>query len=272
MKTTRRIAISAAALIAIAMSGCVELETMSSDGTETDVRRQAVTVVPEFMITGTDSMPDSLFVSELGLTVSEIRLEPMWTTESLAYSTREAFVVNFDIASGETNRIEEALELPVAGRYLVSIRLEPRAGEGDEDPASFTLDGFVSGTRDGQLLDESMDGRPQPMPFDNTDTGNDNLSDQHAYPEEWTPFEYRSRRAVFFTFNDVPLEAGEQFLSFSFDVRDWALDVVEPISNAVNSSGTWVESVDATNQIDSSGKGGEALIRTGVVRSDRRPR
>lgn len=251
------------------MSGCVDIETPGSAGSETDTRQQAVTVVPEFMITGSDTMPDNLYVTDLGLTVSEIRLEPMWSNDSLAYSTREAFVVNFDIASGEVVRTEEALELPDEGRYLVSVRLEPTTDPATGEPASFSLDGFVAGKRT-RLLDE-MDGRPQPMPFDKTQDNSD-ISDRHAYPDEWTPFSYRSRRAVFYTFNDVELSSGAQYLTFSFDVRDWAIEVVEPISNAVESSGDYNDSVDVTSQIDGAGKGAEALIRTGVVHADKRPR
>ena len=271
MKRTQHIVTSLTALVAIAMAGCVDIESVGSSDSATATRHQAVTVVPEFVITGADTMPETLFVSELGLTVSEIRLEPMWSNESLAYSTREPIVVEFDIADGQTVRTEQSLELPAQGRYLVSIRLEP-ADMGEGEPASFSLDGFVAGDRQQpQIMEDTMDGRPQPMPFDQKQDTDDEITDKEAYPQQWTPFEYRSRRAVFYTFNDVDLEGGQQFLTFSFDVRDWAIDVVEPISNAVRSS-TDNDSVDVTNQIDSSGKGAEALIRTGVVRSDRRPR
>lgn len=267
----QRLVLCAAALCAIALAGCVDSEQPGTFGSETSTRKQAVTVVPEFVITGVDAIPKSLFVTDLGLTVSEIRLEPMWSTDSLAYSTREPIVVGFDIANGEAARTTAPLELPAGGRYLVSIRLEPIASNEGADPASFSLYGFLDD--DGvkaELGDPEVEGRPQPMPFNKSQDGE--LIDQQAYPREWTPFEYNSKRAVFYTFNDVVFEPGAQFLTFSFDVRDWAVDVMEPISNAVRSSGAWDDSVDVTNQIDSSGNGVEALIRTGVVRSDNRPR
>lgn len=267
----KRIFVSTAALATLGLvMGCGEQETVGTADAQHDVRRQAVTVVPEFVITGAEAIPSSLFVTELGLTVSEIRLEPMWSTESLADATREPLAVSFDLAHGESVRTNDALQLPAAGRYLVSIRLEPATTADGAAESSFSLDGFVA-ERQGQLLDDTMDGRPQPMPFDQTQKSDSEITDAAAYPAEWTPFEYRSKRAVFFTFNDVTLEPGSQFLTFSFDVRDWAVDVVEPISNAVKSSAEWDESVDVTNQIDSTGNGVEALVRTGVVRSDRRP-
>ncbi len=270
VKRNHRIVISVAALATMSIAGCVDNEAVGTFGSSTSVRQQAVTVVPEFIITGADAIPESLFVTQLGLTVSEIRLEPMWSKDSLAYSTREAVAINFDIAAGQTTQAQEALELPAAGRYLVSIRLEPTAAEDGQEPASFSLDGFVAGQRTQPIVDDTSDGRPQPMPFDKTED-NAELTDRHAYPTQWTPFEYNSKRAVFYTFNDVELEAGTQSLTFSFDVRDWAADVMVPISNAVRSSGGWDDSVDVTNQIDSTGNGVEALIRTGVVRSDRNP-
>lgn len=262
--------IALAALALATFTGCVDNAPIGSVGSTTDVRRQGVTAVPEFVVTGTDTVPDSLFLTKLGLTVSEIRLEPMWSTDSLAYSTRNSMPIQFDLEDGQTIQTDEALELPTAGRYLVSIRLEPSAAAEGEEPASFRLDGFVAGQQE-RVVDSNMDGWPQPMPFDENQNDGE-LSDSPEYPVEWTPFEYHSKRAVFFTFNDVELQAGEQFLTFSFDVRDWAVDVAEPISNAVETSQRWNDdSVDVTNQVDSTGTGVEALIRTGVVRSDRRP-
>lgn len=269
MKRIQRILIPTAALIAISMAGCVDTEEMGTPGSDNDVRKQAVTVVPEFVITGSEQMPDSLFVTELGLVVSEIRLEPTWSG-SLAYTTRDPMLIDFDVANGQTTEIDQAVELPDEGRYLVSIRLEP---VGDDDNASsFSMNGFVldDDDTDEKIVDDTMDGEPQPMPFNPDDSKNDILSDRQADPEEWRPFDYHSKRAVFYTFSDVVFEPGEQYLTFSFDVRDWAVEVVEPISNAVRTNQTDSDSVDVTKQVDGAGTGVEALIETGVVQSARR--
>ena len=276
VKRNNLLSIALTTTLGLVASACVDNTTARTPGAHSETRTQAVTAVPQFMITGTDAMPDSLFVSELALTVTEIRLEPMWSMDSLAYTTRDALKVDFDIAEGQTLQTAGELALPEPGRYLVSIRLEPADESTADNSASFSMDGFVAGQEDDdkQAVPETMDGRPQPMPFDAsaTDTTSaEELTDSQAYPDEWTPFQYHSRRAVFFTFNDVELSEGTQALTFTFDVRDWAIDVLEPISNAVRSSSGVDESVDATNQIEGSGNGVEALIRTGVVRSDQIP-
>lgn len=245
------------ALIALATSvACVDNVTAEAATSHADTRVQAVTAIPEFVITGLERVPESLHLTNLGLTVSEIRLEPMWSAESLAYSTRRASMIDFALDEGQTTAVGEELELPVTGRYLVSIRLEPV-----EAVPSFHVEGFVA---DGERADgEDGDGWPQPMPFDEETATADG---------EWTPFEYQSRRAVFFTFNDVELSYGEQFLTFAFDVREWANGVHEPISHAVERSQRLNDnSVDVTQQLDSTGNGMDVVMRTGVVRSGQHP-
>ena len=271
MKTTNLMKIASAALLAASAAGCVDVEMSGPDSTMFVDRQQAVMVVPEFSISGTDAIPESLYLTELGLAVSEIRLAPMAGDQSLAYTTRDAKFLRFDLARGETVRTTDAVELPAAGRYLVSIRLEPIEVEGETETMSFTANGFVV---DGSQIDDSVgstsDGEPQPMPFDpKSSTGTDDLSDSEAYPEAWSPFQYSSKRALFYTFSDVDLQPGTQILTFSFNVFDWAVDVVEPISNAVRANET-DQSVDVSKQVDSWGTGAEALIETGVVHTERR--
>lgn len=270
MKRTNQILIAAAGLAVMAMAGCVDMEVTGDDDPVLVERQQAVTVVPEFSISGAEALPESLYVTELGLAVTEIRLEPMTTSDSLAYSTREPIFVEFDVASGELTRTHQPVELPSSGKYLVSIRLEPVDLE-DGESSSFTMNGFVAGGSPlDATADETNDGRPQPMPFDGGTMTDDQMTDRQAYPQQWTSFEYRSKRAVFFTFDDVEFDEGEQFLTFNFDVHDWAFEVVEPISNAVRTNQTESDNVDVTKQVDGSGTGVEALIQTGVVRTDRR--
>lgn len=256
-----------AAVAATPLMGCVDVDLGGPDVAERTTVEQGVTVVPEFSISGTDAIPESLYITDLGLTVSEIRLEPL-TTSSLAYSTREATSLHFDLAGEETLLTADPVELPHAGRYLVSIRLEPVDGSADVT-SSLSAQGFVIESGDA-AVDDVSDGEPQPMPFDpKADATDDEVGDASAYPTEWTPFQYHSKRAVFYTFSDVEFEAGEQVLSFSFNLHDWAGGVAEPISNAVRANRT-DDSVDVTNQVDSSGTGAEALMETGVVRTVRR--
>lgn len=258
-----------AACATLSVAGCVDMDLGGPGSTELEQRQQAVSVVPEFTITGTDAVPASLYLTDLGLAVSEIRLEPLSSPSSLAYSTRDSMLVEFDLSQNQTTRTGEVVELPSAGRYLVSIRLEPIVVEGVET-SSFSAHGFVIDDHVNQPIDEVADGEPQPMPFDPGTVTDGHLTDKQEFPTEWTPFDYQSKRAVFYTFSDVEFAEGQQFLTFSFDVRDWAVEVVDPITNAVRANKT-DDTVDATKQIESSGTGAEALIETGVVRTDRRP-
>ncbi len=257
--------ILAASIAALSMAGCVDVDPGLGTTTPLETKQQAVTVVPEFAVSGIDAVPDSLYLTELGLTVSEIRLEPV-STNTLAYSTREAMRIRFDLAGNETVREAGPIEVPHPGRYLVSIRLEPSVDD-DGIESSLSARGFVV-EQAGAKLGEVSDGEPQPMPFDEGQKDG-RLTDAGEYPSEWSPFQYHSRRAVFYTFSDVEFEEGEQILTFAFDLRDWAVDIVEPISNAVSANDT-DDDVDVTKQVDSSGTGAEALIETGVVRTVRR--
>lgn len=274
VKTNLVFKFASAALLAplfIGAAGCVDVEMGGPSAIDYVDRHQAVTVVPEFAITGTEAVPESLYLTELGLAISEIRLAPMTGNDSLAYTTRDGKFLRFDLARGETVQTTEGVELPAAGRYLVSIRLEPIDVEGQDETLSFSAHGFVvdENSTVGDDIGKTSDGEPQPMPFDpKTATGQ--LTDKEAFPSAWTPFQYHSKRALFYTFSDVEFKQGTQYLSFSFNIFDWAAGAAEPISNAVRANDT-DESVDVSKQVDSWGTGAEALIETGIVRTVRRP-
>ena len=256
----------------LGLAGCADLEGGPSVDQSTSTREQAVVVTPEFLINGADGMPDNLQVTDLDLTVSEIRLEPMTSArDGLAYTTSDPFVVHFDVDGGQDTISHKPVELPRSGHYLVSIRLEPYAFEGDSDTASFRMSGFVADTSDETAdLGKDTDGRPQPFPWE--PAPDDEMTDQQAEPPQWTRFHYASKRAVFYTFDDVDFSPGSQYLTFSFDARDWGVEVADPISKAVRQGETTSENpngVDVTQEVDSTGNGVDALIETGVVRTDR---
>jgi hypothetical protein len=270
----------AGVIAAFAVASCAGVDGEQGEAAE---REQSVTVVPEFSVTGTAALPDKLFLSELGLTISEIRLEPISSDlGSIAYSTRNATRLQFDVASGETVKLGEPVELPTSGRYLVSVRLEPisevehsEAGSVETVTPSFSLSGFVAGEGvlrvDPRYDSTRSDGSPVPMPFDENETDEDSMQDMPALPTEWTPFHYNSRRSVFFTLNEVEFEAGKQYLSFEFDVHDWALELVEPLLTAVKHTNEVgeprEEGIDVTNPLESTGHGAESLFENAEVRA-----
>lgn len=282
LQTIKNFAI--AGVFATAALGCGDVDFGTPDQAKSVEREQAVTVVPEFSVSGTSELPGELYLSQLGLTISEIRLEPLETEYgSIAYSTRNPTRLSFDVARGETLKLGEPIQLPSAGRYLVSVRLEPiteieESDEGAREKISPSLSvaGFIAGEGvvgvDPRYDEKRSDGSPVPVPFDEREDSEDGeMQDMPALPTEWTPFHYDSQRSVFFTLNEVEFDAGRQYLSFDFNVQDWALDLVDPLLNAVrhNSDSPTGPSdgVDVTSPLDSTGHGAESLFENASVRT-----
>ncbi len=255
-------------------AGCAEAITESPDTAPTQTAQQAVTVVPTFSIDGISELPEQLHITKIGLAVSEIRLEPLnSTSNSVVYSAVDAEVYTFDVANGEIVHEGTPIELPEPGRYLVSIRLEPVEADNDELVSSFAVNGFVA--QSSLRVDPRADGvdhnQPLPDPFDQGGEAQpeqgDDLVDAPETPDSWTPFHYHSERAVFFPLNDVEFEPGQQSLEFAFDLQNWGVDLVGPISRAVerdeSAQGSRRNGVDVSRHLDSSGQGTEAFVQRG---------
>ncbi len=280
--------VALAGILAASLVSCGDVDLGTPDGADTEQRQEAVTVVPEFSISGTAELPEDLHLSALGLTISEIRLEPVDSgNDAVAYSTRSATQLLFDVENSETVKVGEAVELPTDGRYLVSVRLEPiaetvesEAGSSEHVSPSFSVAGFVAGDGilrvDPRYDDKRSDGSPVPMPFDEDGdedeaASSDELHDSPALPTEWTPFHYDSRRSVFFTLNEVEFHPGSQVLSFNFDVHDWALELVDPLLSAIQHNDDLSSApdtgIDVTSPLESTGHGAEALFENASVRT-----
>jgi hypothetical protein len=250
-------------------TSCVDtVEEFAQPGSYS-TQQQSVVVAPQFEIIGVDALPENLHVTEINLRVSEILLQPIDRPNSLAYSFAQPFAPRFDLARGETVRAFDGVEVP-RGRYLVSLRLEPvPLDETEIDPHSFEMYGFVAEGPSIHHDEVASDGTPVPLPFkenEEDDRSEGEFTDRPEYPDQWTPFIYESKKTEFFTFSNVEFTPGQQFLTFRFDVRSWALEVVQPISKAVrNNDALDQEGVDATNVIEGSGSGARALIESGVV-------
>lgn len=264
--------LAASALLALGTS-CVDNVDDYAGPTGYSTQQQPVVVAPQFEIVGVDELPDNLQVTEIGLRVSEILLQPIDRPNSLSYSFSRPFAPRFALAEGETVRSFDGVEVP-QGRYLVSLRLEPvPLEETDVDPTSFEMYGFVAEGPSLHNDEVSSDGTPVPLPFkegEGDDRDENEFTDRPDYPEQWTPFIYESKKTEFFTFSNVEFTPGEQYLTFRFDVRSWAFDVVQPISKAVRNGSANDEGVDATNVIEGSGAGARALIESGEVEILRR--
>jgi hypothetical protein len=268
------------AMLAITAASCADTEAEAPVVQEVETRTQTVTVVPTFSIAGISSLPADLHLSELGFVISEIRLEPLaGNAGSVAFSAVKPEIIKFNVAHGETQRFGDSIELPRPGRYLVSVRLEPiDSGQNGDLISSFEVSGFVAQSGGDSRYAIGEDGeRPTPHPFDPDDDeikgDADGLSDNPETPDTWTPFYYHSERAVFFTLNDVEFEAGEHQLEFTFDIHNWAFDIVDPISRAVSNDGVIgadSEGIDISRHLDSSGQGAESFVTSGRVSAMRR--
>ena len=262
-----------AGALALVSAGCGEMNR--TDDGEVRTRKDAVKIVPQFKLEGTENLPDELRIGNLGLAVSEIQLTPNNPSDSIAYSTREALGLDFRVADGQIVREGAEMTLPEAGDYDVSLRLEPGRGRESraENPYSLRVSGYVAGDGvvrvDPRDSGEESDGHPVPFPADpdrTSDSDDEPVSDKPGLPKQWTPFEYESRKSVVYTLDEVEFRDGRQILSFSFDADKWALEVVEPLSQAVQTdtapkrtSREGRSVVDVTQEIDKLGEGPEAL-------------
>lgn len=269
MNSIKKLSVLLGLLVVMGSAGCADFEASMDESDEFEEQSQAIMVTPEFAIHGLKDIPRGLHLTELGLAISEIRFQPvMATTSGIAYSTSEPFRLVFDVENEEAIKRLDAIEFPTAGRFVVSIRLEATE-EDASGQGSLSMSGLVASEgvrrKDPRTnSDGRFDGNPLPLPFDKR---REDAQDDC----EWTPFQYNSKRAVFYTFSDVELKPGEQTLSFDFNIQDWAGELVEPIARAVQnvSSPDFGDTggVDVTTQIDSIGWGAEALMEGASVRA-----
>jgi hypothetical protein len=273
MNKSRLIKMSLTTLALLHTSACVDVDSIGQGQDNISQRKQAVVVTPEFSLEGAELLPDHLFLTQMGLLVSEVRLTPLVSNASgVAYSTAEAMPLTFDVSKGEFTQIGRSVTIPSPGRYVVSIRLEPLVAH-NQELGSLSVEGFIAEAVDVANPTQTSDGTPLPLPFDERPTDADQLGDAAGSPVVWTPFSYNSKRTVFYTMNQVELVPGNQKLEFSFNLQDWASGAVEPISNAIknNPSANAEGGVDVTRQIESIGQGVDAMVQTGVVRIDELP-
>lgn len=276
----------AAGLCAASMGGCAD--TAGPDG-PMETAEGPVTVVPEFRLQGTDNLPERLQLQDLGLAVSEIQLTPVNPDEGVAYTNRKPMGVDFRVGDGETSKQGRELKLPEAGKYDVSLRLEPvradRTNGGTAgDNYSFQLAGFVAGDGivrvDPHGEDDEQSGDPIPFPAspkrqDDAEDEEQRVSDKPALPKQWTPFEYRTDKSVVYTLDEVQFGSGRQILSFSFDAEEWALELIKPLAEAVRHKTAPEQDVgarqviDVTREIDRLGEGPEGLADHMTVRAVR---
>jgi hypothetical protein len=283
-ENTRSIVIVALCLVVVAW-GCgeeaivLELEEVSADS-EVSSEKSAI-ITPEFQLSGLEGVPFDLTIDELGLGISEIRLEPVNGDGGIAYSTSQPFHLHFDLAGGELAVQRGAVELPETGHFLISVRLEPldEVDDGDYLGGSLGMAGRIrsdgaafsdesangeeasNGSGESESGGEEHDSDPIPLPFDL----------YHSLERgDWTPFKFTSDQVVFYTFSDVELVAGGQVLTFDFNLRDWATGAVAPLLDNVEKSladpDLDQEIIDITQDFDSpDAMGPESLMNAGTV-------
>lgn len=284
---------------AASLSACVEYVDPLGDAQDEVTRQSPISIQPEFSIEGIERLNDVLVLEQLGLSISEIRLEPLDGEDDLAYSFVRPQQLRFDISSGQRSVLGEPIELPRAGRYLVSIRVEPVNVRGEDGntqrSSSFAMSGQVAYTTEEQSAKPgTMSEGPIPRPFRNdvrpkgedggsADGSSSNCRFKRCPAQTWAPFSYHSERAIFYTIDEVHIADGSQHLSFSFDIESWGAEVAEPISRAVGDHSVvdpadpaapppafdHKHGFDITRQLDSMGYGIDALVERAFVEIDR---
>jgi|GEM_PF-2891341 len=275
-------------MLAMLLGGCGDASLVGVGEGGYQEQTQTISLVPEFSLNGSEDMPDTVYFSELGLSIAEIRLEPLTSSaddaelSSIIYSTRNAIQLDFDVARGEQVIFGEPLELPHTGRYLISVRLEPISrvqssyGTVNEvSSPSFRVEGFVAtdpATRTERgRLDESADGSPTPMPFEE-DEECEIQQGLDGRAGEWTPFHYDSRQSVFISLNEVEIGEDSEFLSFEFNMNEWAKSLAIPLQDAVQgseeaASNSSAHGVDVTSRLEDDGYGASTLLTNARVSS-----
>lgn len=106
-------------------------------------------------------------------------------------------------------------------------------------------------------LDDDGDVDSEGVDSSSIETTRSGLTDRAEKPSQWMPFNYRSDRAVQHKLNQVELDAGKQSLQFKVNVHDWAVELVKPVTQAVEAGDGVTEdrSVNASKQISSRGEG-----------------
>lgn len=278
--TTKRSIFALLAVLLTAGCGGMGLEEPEAESVETSaqIQQEAVRVTPKFQLEGTEQIPQNLYLTELGLTVFEIRLEPTFGAENgVAYTNREPIRLRYDVAEGEIEKRGSQLVLPDSGTYRVSVKLKPVTPKASSGPPfSFMMAGLISDGRRIVPLDSNWDGKvygggePIPLPFDGVDEEEEDsraveaeATENSSSREKWMPFQYTSDDSVYYTIGEVDLVKGKQDLEFRFEVNDWAEDVVDPLMEVLDSEVTSgaepKKTVDVTDKIDRAAYASQAV-------------
>ena len=215
----------------ILLSGCVDEEEISGPAPN---NTQSFEVTPRFQLEGLDRLADEVFLKELHLSVSEVRLEPLDEgRDEVVYITKRPMFFHFDLASEETILEGAPISLPHAGEYLVSIRLEPSANPSDELEFKDVLEGR-SMRLDGLLALEELSDEPMPLPW-KVQSEEFNLPDSLlSKPVNWLPWTYSSQRSTYLPMNNVTFNSEEhQTLVISLDLAQWLEGALDPLQQAV---------------------------------------
>jgi hypothetical protein len=113
------------------------------------------------------------------------------------------------------------------------------------------------------------------MPFDEDDGDGDEevTSEPPAGCADWTAFHYDSSRSLFVPLNEVEIGEDSEYLSFEFNIHDWAAAMVDPLQSAVeqNSEEQTADNqgVDVTQSLENGGYSAEMLFNDARVSSIR---
>lgn len=226
MNTSTAKIVASSALVALLLSGCGDLDVAEPIDDGAQGAESSALVTPEFQVEGVDGESEQLLLEQLGLSISEIRIEPLsGDGQELTYTTSEPPEFRFATSQQKTSLQGAQIELPESGRFRVSLGMEPDAEidfEESSESDSLDLAGLVR-TQDPVTdeEDETSDGKDNdgsPLPLPVEPVREDDGDDEEVM---WTALELTGgEQGIFYTFLDVELVAGEQVLTIVLDLDD----------------------------------------------------
>lgn len=237
-----------------ALAGCAEVPPTGAGGTQFElpgdrsvaVATQGVTVRTRFVLVGHDALgTDDAALDDLFVNLGAIFLDPS-DDSSVAYSSRDPFALQFDVASGQTDVFGPELVLPTAGDFFVSVQVEPGDVLVSGDKGASGSDSVVARGRYLERSDVDLAAdEPSPLPWQPKDMQT-RRSIVHT-----VDFTYRSDAVARIQLGEVALrERGTYELVLTIDVTDWLREDVLPAVRDYHSAVAVARSADVRARLD----------------------
>lgn len=216
-------------LVVLALSGCAHEAASSGSAVPSDLpatQEQAVRVALQFRLEDPASI-DAVEVEQVFLNVGAVFLDPLDGPGDTAFASRQPLALVFDPAAGDFEIQGPELFVPKAGRYAVSLLLEPGEIVGraaGKDPGDALSVGIEGRYRAGSVIADE----PSPLPWRPKSFG------QLQVEDAWHPFAFRSTDAIRMQLAELQLDDGGNYeIAVVVRIDEWMRESVLPAVEAV---------------------------------------